>query len=77
MGKLDDLFTQKILKTRYTPSKIQVNPLSKHLVILEKEFKCFTEHQREIFKQQIYQKTQNEEYLGVDYSMVGYPRPRG
>jgi hypothetical protein len=46
-------------------------------VILEKEFKCFTEHQREIFKQQIYQKTQNEEYLGVDYSMVGYPRPRG
>ena len=40
--KLGDLFSQKVLPTRYTPTKLQVNPVTNHLLVIEKDFGCPT-----------------------------------
>lgn len=45
--------------------------------MVEKDFKCFSEQQRVQFKQEIAKKTGNQDYLNVDYEVVGYPKPRG
>ena len=37
--KLGDLFTKNVLKTRYTPTKIQIHPETNYLAVLEKDHK--------------------------------------
>lgn len=41
--RLGETFTQRILKTKYTPTKMQVNPRTKHLFLIEKDYNCYTE----------------------------------
>jgi hypothetical protein len=54
-----------------------VNNKTKHLVLIEKDYNCYTETQRSILKQRIYEETKSKEYLNLDFSRVGYPKPGG
>ena len=48
--RLGETFTQRILKTKYTPTKMQVNPRTQHLFVIEKDYNCYTETQRNIVR---------------------------
>lgn len=73
--RLGETFSQKILRTKYTPTKMQVNPRTKHLFLIERDYNCYTETQRSIIKQKIFEETKSAEYLEVDFQAVGYPKP--
>lgn len=73
--RLGEVFTQKLLQTRYTPTKLQVNPTTKQIVMIEKEFNCFTLSERQALRSKISEAEENEEYANVDYQRVGYPKP--
>ena len=65
--RLGETFTQKIMRTRYTPTKLQVNPRTKHIFLIERDYNCYTETQRSILRQKIYEETKSEEYKTVDF----------
>ena len=44
--RLGENFTHKIMPLRYTPSKIQIHRETNYLVILEKEYNCYTQTER-------------------------------
>jgi len=52
-----------------------VNPLTNHILVIEKDYNCYTESQREQAKQKMFEQTKSKECLDVDYSKVGYPKP--
>ena len=43
--------------------------------MIEKDYNCFTETQRSILKQKIFEETKSNEYLNIDYQKLGYPKP--
>lgn len=73
--RLGELFTQKLLQTRYTPTKVQVNPITNHIVVLEKEYNCYTLSQREALKLKLAETSGDQTYKDADFQRVGYPRP--
>ena len=77
INRLGEMFTQKIIETKYTPTKLYVNPSTNHLVLIEREYNCLTETQREILKQRIYDECKDEAYQSLNYQKVGYPKPSG
>ena len=44
-----------------------INPKNNYIILLEKDYNCYTETQRNIIKQKIYEETKNDEYLKLDY----------
>lgn len=72
---LGETFTQRVLKTKYTPTRMQVNPRTGHLIVVERDYNCYTETQRSIIRQRIFEETKSEEYRQLDFNTVGYPRP--
>ena len=43
--------------------------------MIEKDYNCYTEGQRAVLKQNIFEETKSHEYLNLDYHRVGYPKP--
>ena len=68
------MFSQKVLQTRYTPSKLQVNPVTNHLMLIEKDHGCPTLSERTKLKQSIAQTSGHKEYAEIDFQKVGYPK---
>ena len=54
---------------------MQINPKTNHIILIEKDYNCYTETQRNIIKQKIYEESNNKDYLKLDYQIVGYPKP--
>ena len=64
-----------MLKTRYTPCKIQVHPETNYLIVLEKDHASHSIAELEEIKQKASQKTDDKEYLDTAWSDLGaYPR---
>ena len=40
---LGETFTQTVLRTKYTPTRLQVNPKTGHLIVVERDYNCYTE----------------------------------
>lgn len=68
--KLGEIFNSNVLPLRYTPRKMEINPHSKHLVILEAEHNSFPIEQREQFKVAFKQQEGDE----VDEYKIGTPK---
>ena len=75
INRLGEMFTQRIVETKYTPTKLCVNPATNHLVLIEREYNCLTETQREILKQRICEQYKDPSYQTLNYHKVGYPKP--
>lgn len=73
--RLGEMFTQKIMHTRYTPAKMLVTPYTNNLFVVEKDFNCTSETQRKLIQQRIYDQTKLQDYLMLDFEKVGYPKP--
>ena len=56
---LGEQFTQTVLKTRYTPCKIQVHPETQYLVVLEKDHQSYSLDVLEKLKQDNYADTKD------------------
>ena len=73
--RLGEVFTQKIMRTRYTPIKMLVTPYTNNLFVVEKDFNCSTHSQRDLIRQRLYANSHIEEYEDLDFGVVGYPKP--
>lgn len=49
--------------------------MTKQIVMIEKEYNCFTLSERQALRAKISETERNKEYANVDYQRVGYPRP--
>ena len=64
-----------MLKTRYTPCKIQVHPETNFLVVLEKDHQSHSIEELNKIKEDVFNKTNDQEYLDAEWSDLGsYPR---
>jgi len=64
-----------VLKTRYTPCKIQVHPETNFLVVLEKDHQAYSEQELAAKKQAVFEETKDETYFNTEWSNLGaYPR---
>lgn len=54
---------------------MQVNPLTNHIVMIEKDYNCYTASQQNALKQQVFDQTSSQEYFDLDFGKVGYPKP--
>ena len=72
---IGEQFTQHVLKTRYTPCKIQVHPETNFLVVLEKDHQSHSIEELNKIKEDVFNKTNDQEYLDAEWSDLGsYPR---
>ncbi|CDW71789.1 splicing factor 3b subunit 3 [Stylonychia lemnae] len=74
VDRLGENFTNKVMPLRYTPSKIQIHRETNYLVILEKDHNSLTYSQRLRQKEEIAEKSNDQEYLNLDDSKISYPR---
>jgi len=56
---LGEQFTQHVVKTNFTPCKMQTHPETNYLVVLEKDHQSKTMKQLEEEKQLIYEETKD------------------
>ena len=72
---LGEQFTQTVLRTRYTPCKMQIHPETQYLVVLEKDHQSFSYDELESIKKYGFEETKDEDYLETDWSQLGsYPK---
>ena len=69
----NDRFTQRVLTTKYSPKTLAVNPLNKNLIVLERDYNCLSETQRNIQRKQVSEEHKSSDYLELEQSKVGYP----
>lgn len=68
---LGEQFTQHVVKTNFTPCKMQTHPETNYLVVLEKDHQSKTMKQLEEEKQLIYEETKDQEYKATEWSDLG------
>jgi len=72
---LGEQFTQHVVKTCYTPCRLQVHPDTNFLVVLEKDHQSKSIKQMEEEKQLICEETKDDDYRRADWSDLGaYPK---
>jgi len=50
---LGDKFTQRIIKTQYSPTRLQVNPTNNYIYMIERDYNCYGASQRDILAQKL------------------------
>lgn len=75
VANLGEQFTQKVIRTRYTPCKFQLHPETNYLLVLEKDHAAYNYSELQAKKAEVFAITKDETYLKTDWHKLGsYPR---
>jgi splicing factor 3B subunit 3 len=71
--RLGDIFSQSIIPLRYTPRKIAINPDNNNIVIIESDHNVISKAEKDEYKKQIANQTNDDDYIKLDESIIGVP----
>lgn len=68
-----ETFHQAVVPLRYTPRKLLVNPDNNNLIVVESEQNVLSKREKDIFKKEVAEKTNDKEYLKLKEDQIGVP----
>eukprot|EP00826_Nyctotherus_ovalis_P022242 TRINITY_DN1730_c0_g1_i1.p1 TRINITY_DN1730_c0_g1~~TRINITY_DN1730_c0_g1_i1.p1 ORF type:complete len:1185 (+),score=333.68 TRINITY_DN1730_c0_g1_i1:138-3692(+) len=71
---LGEVFSQTVVPLDYTPRKILVDSLTKNLLILQADHRCYTTEERANIRKKIIEEHPDADYEALTEREIGYPR---
>jgi splicing factor 3B subunit 3 len=68
-----EIFHQNVVPLRYTPRKLLVNPENNNLIIVESDQNVMSKREKDLYKKDIAEKTNDSEYLKLKEDHIGVP----